>query len=84
MNHDSAPTIRAAQQPSGMPIGRYVPFLDVNPIRLPDRRWPDRRIAAAPRWLSTDLRDCNQALIEPMDPDRKRVLFDLLVDMGYK
>jgi 2-isopropylmalate synthase len=67
-----------------MPIHRYVPFLDTNPIVLPDRTWPDRRIVAAPRWLSTDLRDGNQALIEPMDPARKRTMFDLLVAMGYK
>jgi 2-isopropylmalate synthase len=73
-----------AQQPSGMPIHRYVPFLDTNPIALPDRTWPDQRILAAPRWLSTDLRDGNQALIEPMDPARKRTMFDLLVAMGYK
>jgi 2-isopropylmalate synthase len=67
-----------------MPIHRYVPFLDTNPVTLPDRRWPERRITAAPRWLSTDLRDGNQALIEPMDPRRKRTMFDLLVSMGYK
>ncbi|MDR1150890.1 MAG: 2-isopropylmalate synthase [Bifidobacteriaceae bacterium] len=78
----SAP--RSVQRPSGMPIHRYVPFLDTNPIVLPDRTWPDRRIVAAPRWLSTDLRDGNQALIEPMDPARKRTMFDLLVAMGYK
>src|SRR5699024_4696767 len=46
--------------------------------------WPSRRIEHAPRWLSTDLRDGNQSLIEPMDPARKRVMFDLLVQMGYK
>ncbi|MDR1426984.1 MAG: 2-isopropylmalate synthase [Bifidobacteriaceae bacterium] len=67
-----------------MPIRRYIPFLDTNPISLPDRTWPGRRIVAAPRWLSTDLRDGNQALIEPMDPARKRSMFDLLVAMGYK
>src|SRR5699024_10148801 len=49
-----------------------------------DRQWPSREITQAPRWLSTDLRDGNQALIEPMDPERKRVMFDLLVKMGYK
>ncbi|MDR0944717.1 MAG: 2-isopropylmalate synthase [Bifidobacteriaceae bacterium] len=77
-------TIRTAQKPSGMPFKRYVPFLDTNPISLPDRTWPDKRITHAPRWLTTDLRDGNQALIEPMDPARKRELFDLLVQMGYK
>ncbi|HET7174208.1 MAG TPA: 2-isopropylmalate synthase [Nocardioidaceae bacterium] len=69
------------QQPSGMPFWRYRPFL---PIDLPDRTWPTRRITAAPRWLSTDLRDGNQALIDPMTPDRKQRLFDLLVRMGYR
>lgn len=72
------------QRPSAMPIRKYRPFLDVNGITLPDRTWPDRRITRAPRWLSTDLRDGNQALIEPMDPPRKRQMFDLLVRMGYK
>ncbi|HLS24501.1 MAG TPA: 2-isopropylmalate synthase [Beutenbergiaceae bacterium] len=65
----------------GMPVGKYRPF---QPVDLPDRRWPGRQIEKAPRWLSTDLRDGNQALIEPMDPERKRVMFDLLVRMGYK
>lgn len=69
---------------SGMPVGKYRPFLDTNPISLPDRQWPNRRITTAPRWLSTDLRDGNQSLIEPMDPARKRQMFDLLVTMGYK
>src|SRR5690625_2973071 len=72
------------QQPSAMPIGKYRPFHEVNGIDLPDRQWPSRRITKAPRWLSTDLRDGNQALIEPMDPARKRRMFDLLVRMGYK
>jgi 2-isopropylmalate synthase len=69
------------QQPSGMPCHRYSPF---PPIDLPDRTWPGRTIAAAPRWLSTDLRDGNQALIDPMSPSRKRTMFDLLVRLGYK
>ncbi|MFC7328993.1 2-isopropylmalate synthase [Marinactinospora rubrisoli] len=69
------------QQPSGMPVHRYQPF---PPVDLPDRTWPSKTITAAPRWLSTDLRDGNQALIEPMDPERKREMFDLLVRMGYK
>ncbi|MGH3326360.1 MAG: 2-isopropylmalate synthase, partial [Streptomycetales bacterium] len=64
-----------------MPAHRYVPF---TPIDLPDRGWPARRITAAPRWLSTDLRDGNQALIDPMSPARKRAMFELLVRMGYK
>ncbi len=69
------------QQPSGMPIHRYRPF---PPIDLPDRTWPDRTLTQAPRWLSTDLRDGNQALIDPMSPERKHRMFDLLVAMGYK
>ena len=74
----------APQQPSGMPFAKYRPFLDVATIDLPDRTWPDKRITAAPRWLSTDLRDGNQSLIEPMGPSAKRAVFDLLVRMGFK
>ncbi|GAB3459673.1 2-isopropylmalate synthase [Streptomonospora sediminis] len=69
------------QQPSSMPFQRYRPFPAVD---LPDRAWPAKTISAAPRWLSTDLRDGNQALIEPMDPQRKHEMFALLVSMGYK
>ncbi|MDT0270770.1 2-isopropylmalate synthase [Streptomyces sp. DSM 44915] len=69
------------QQPSGMPAHRYRPYEAVD---LPDRTWPNQRITRAPRWLSTDLRDGNQALIDPMSPSRKRAMFDLLVRMGYK
>ncbi len=69
------------QKPSGMPVERYRPF---PPIELPDRTWPERTITQAPRWLSTDLRDGNQALIDPMSPARKMRMFDLLVQMGYK
>ncbi|QYJ05804.1 2-isopropylmalate synthase [Nocardioides panacisoli] len=64
-----------------MPFERYMPF---EPVTVPDRTWPDQRITAAPRWLSTDLRDGNQALIDPMTPTRKLVMFELLVEMGYK
>ncbi|MEP7739843.1 2-isopropylmalate synthase [Nocardioides sp. 31GB23] len=64
-----------------MPVERYRPF---PPIDLPDRTWPSRTIEQAPRWLSTDLRDGNQALIDPMTPARKMRMFDLLVQMGYK
>ena len=64
-----------------MPCHRYTPF---PPVDLPDRTWPGKAITAAPRWLSTDLRDGNQALIDPMSPSRKRTMFDLLVRMGYK
>ncbi|HWJ83120.1 MAG TPA: 2-isopropylmalate synthase, partial [Nocardioides sp.] len=70
-----------SQQPSGMPFHRYTAF---QPVTVPDRTWPDRKITSAPRWLSTDLRDGNQALIDPMSPSRKMKMFDLLVAMGYK
>ena len=69
------------QQPSGMPFERYHAF---PPIDLPDRTWPSAVITKPPRWLSTDLRDGNQALIDPMTQVRKRRMFDLLVRMGYK
>jgi len=69
------------QRASGMPIHRYQSF---PPIDLPDRTWPTRTLTQAPRWLSTDLRDGNQALIDPMTPARKHTMFDLLVRMGYK
>ena len=69
------------QTPSPMPYGRYRAF---PPIDLPDRTWPSARITHAPRWLSTDLRDGNQALIDPMTPARKHKMFALLVAMGYK
>jgi 2-isopropylmalate synthase len=71
----------SAQQPSGMPCARYRPFPAVD---LPDRTWPTKSITTAPRWLSTDLRDGNQALIDPMNAARKNAMFDLLVRMGYK
>ena len=64
-----------------MPFHRYSAF---PPVDLPDRTWPNARITEAPRWLTTDLRDGNQALIDPMSPARKRRMFDLLVRMGYK
>jgi 2-isopropylmalate synthase len=71
----------STQKPSGMPFERYRPF---TPVDLPDRTWPNNVITEAPRWLSTDLRDGNQALIDPMSPARKLRMFDLLVSMGYK
>ncbi|WP_159767318.1 2-isopropylmalate synthase [Streptomyces sp. HM190] len=69
------------QQPTSMPIHKYGQYEQVD---IPDRTWPDKRITAAPRWLSTDLRDGNQSLIDPMSPERKRRMFDQLVKMGYK
>lgn len=74
----------APQQPSGMPFSKYLPFLDTLDTDLPDRTWPTKRIEKAPRWLTTDLRDGNQSLIEPMNAEAKRVIFDLLIRMGFK
>ena len=64
-----------------MPYTRYTPF---PPVDLPDRRWPERTLSAAPQWCSVDLRDGNQALIDPMDGARKLQLFTMLVSLGYK
>ncbi|PZF66535.1 2-isopropylmalate synthase [Curtobacterium sp. MCBD17_013] len=72
------------QRPSEMPIHKYVPFSEQITVDLPDRTWPTKQITEAPRWCAVDLRDGNQALIDPMDADRKRAMFDLLVRMGYK
>ncbi|MCD4527187.1 2-isopropylmalate synthase [Nocardioides sp. cx-173] len=72
---------RNPQQPSPMPFGRYEPF---TPVAVADRTWPDRAITQAPRWCAVDLRDGNQALIDPMSPARKKTMFELLVAMGYK
>ncbi|WP_077487914.1 2-isopropylmalate synthase [Sinomonas mesophila] len=76
--------MRNAQKPSGMPVHRYVPFHEQITVELPDRTWPTKRIEKAPRWCAVDLRDGNQALIDPMSPARKMKMFKLLVDMGYK
>jgi 2-isopropylmalate synthase len=67
-----------------MPVGKYVPFDQQISVDLPDRTWPTKRITQAPRWCAVDLRDGNQALIDPMSPERKMRMFDLLVRMGYK
>ncbi|MEO9329599.1 2-isopropylmalate synthase [Gordonia aurantiaca] len=73
------------QRNSAMPVHRYRQFADeVEKISLPDRTWPDKVITKAPLWCAVDLRDGNQALIDPMSPARKRRMFDLLVRMGYK
>ncbi|WP_320669725.1 2-isopropylmalate synthase [Patulibacter defluvii] len=72
------------QRSSGMPFERYRPFHQRVPFELADRTWPSRRIERAPLWAAVDLRDGNQALIDPMDTERKRRLFDLLVRMGFK
>ena len=72
------------QTASSMPIHKYRPFHEIISVDLPDRTWPTKRITQAPRWCAVDLRDGNQALIDPMSPERKRIMFDLLVNMGYK
>src|SRR4051794_4635082 len=69
--------------PKPMPFERYEPIQPL-PLAIADRQWPSPRIEAAPLWCSVDLRDGNQALIDPMDPIRKRRMFDALVKMGFK
>ena len=69
------------QKPSAMPVHRYSSFI---PVDLTDRTWPTKQIKVAPKWCSVDLRDGNQALIDPMDTPRKLAMFKLLVQMGYK
>lgn len=73
------------QRNSSMPAERYLPYhQEVEDFSLPDRTWPNKKITHAPQWCAVDLRDGNQALIDPMSPERKRRMFDLLVRMGYK
>ncbi|MFL0379590.1 2-isopropylmalate synthase [Micrococcus luteus] len=72
------------QKSSGMKFHKYVPFQDQIEVALPDRTWPDKVITEAPRWCAVDLRDGNQALIDPMGPERKLRMFQLLVGMGFK
>src|ERR687890_139959 len=74
----------ARQRPSSMPYQRYEPYLKQFSVPLTDRRWPDQVVQKAPRWCAVDLRDGNQALIDPMSPERKRRMFALLVSVGYK
>jgi len=69
------------QKKSAMAISRYQSFV---PVDLPDRTWPTKKMAQSPKWCSVDLRDGNQALIDPMDWSRKIAMFNLLVKMGYK
>ena len=69
------------QKPSPMAFHRYAPFI---PVTLTDRTWPNNTVTKAPRWCAVDLRDGNQALIEPMDSDRKTRMFKLLCEMGFK
>ncbi|MFM2103045.1 MAG: hypothetical protein RL740_132 [Actinomycetota bacterium] len=72
------------QNPSAMPTTRYAPFLPLGEVGLPDRTWPTKKMVKAPKWASVDLRDGNQALIDPMDTPRKLAMFNLLIKMGYK
>ena len=72
------------QKPSNMPFGRYQPFHEQIKVELDDRTWPAKRITQAPQWCAVDLRDGNQALIDPMNAERKLEMFKLLVRMGYK
>ncbi|MEY4989696.1 MAG: hypothetical protein RI933_1329 [Actinomycetota bacterium] len=72
------------QKPSGMPVHKYQPFHEQISVSMPDRTWPSKTITEAPRWCAVDLRDGNQALIDPMSPERKLKMFQLLVRMGYK
>jgi 2-isopropylmalate synthase len=88
-SESEAPTPAASQAPrlampcdvSPMPFQLYRPY---RPLTLPDRTWPDREFTRAPRWASVDLRDGNQALVDPMDPERKLRLFETLVAIGFK
>ena len=76
--------MRNQQKPSGMPVHKYQPFHEQIDVSLDDRSWPSKRIEKAPIWCAVDLRDGNQALIDPMSPERKLKMFKLLVNMGYK
>ncbi|MEV7875673.1 2-isopropylmalate synthase [Microbacterium sp. NPDC089188] len=76
--------MKNTQKPTSAPVHKYRPFHEQIWVDLPDRTWPSKRIEVAPRWCAVDLRDGNQALIDPMSPERKRVMFDLLVKMGFK
>ncbi len=76
--------MRNNQKPSAMPIHKYRPFHEQIKVELSDRAWPAKRITEAPIWCAVDLRDGNQALIDPMSPERKMKMFQLLVKMGYK
>src|SRR5450756_1274091 len=72
------------QKPSGMPVAKYLPYDKQVSVELPDRSWPTKRMTKAPRWCAVDLRDGNHTLIDPMSPELKMRMFDLLVRLGYK
>ena len=82
MNAQQPPAVgaRAGGRQGAMPFGKYQPFA---PVSLPDRRWPGRVLETAPRWCSVDLRDGNQALIDPMNVDEKLRLYELLLEVGF-
>src|SRR5271163_3299969 len=81
MSERRAARAAGAPEMSVNPQAKYRPF---EPVNLPDRQWPGRSITKPPVWCSVDLRDGNQALVEPMGPERKSRMFDLLIDMGFK
>ena len=72
------------QKPSDMPYTKYVAYDKQVPFDYPERTWPGKRLQRAPRWCSVDLRDGNQALVNPMDSERKLRFWNLLVSMGFK
>ena len=76
--------IGAPQKPSKMPYNKYVAYDKQVPFDYPERTWPGKRLQRAPRWCSVDLRDGNQALVNPMDSERKLRFWNLLVSMGFK
>lgn len=76
--------MKNSQKSSQMPFQRYLPFHEQIQIPTFERSWPSKRITQAPRWCAVDLRDGNQALIDPMSPERKLEMFKLLIKMGYK
>ena len=76
--------IGTPQKPSKMPYNKYVAYDKQVPFDYPERTWPGKRLQRAPRWCSVDLRDGNQALIEPMSLDEKLEFFQMLVDIGFK
>ena len=76
--------IGAPQKPSDMPYTKYVAYDKQVPFDYPERTWPGKRLQRAPRWCSVDLRDGNQALVNPMDSERKLRFWTMLVEMGFK
>lgn len=86
MNRSASQRIIAAQDrsPTAPPEGKYIPYEDRFPLKLPDRTWPDKTIDTAPAWCAVDLRDGNQALPRPMTVDEKAGFFDVLKRVGFK